>query len=43
LLRAVSAESTLAEDDEMESELVLIAERAASTLEEELLRPRLDV
>jgi coenzyme F420-reducing hydrogenase alpha subunit len=43
LLRAVSAESTLAEELERLLELVFIAERAASILEEELDRLRLDV
>jgi hypothetical protein len=42
-LSVVSAASTLADDDEMDRELVLIAVSAASTLEEELLRLRLEV
>jgi hypothetical protein len=39
----VSAASTLADEDDIESELVLTAASAASTLEEELLRLRLEV
>jgi hypothetical protein len=39
----VSAESTLAEELEIEFELVLIAVRAISTLEDELERLRLEV
>jgi hypothetical protein len=43
VLRVLSAPSILADDDDIESELVLIAVSAASTLEEELLRFRLEV
>lgn len=43
VLRTLSAASTLAEDEEMESELVLIAVSAVSTLDDELLRLRLEV
>ena len=43
VLRVLRAASMLDDDDEMESELVLIAVRAASTLEDELLRLKLEV
>ena len=43
VLSTASAASTLDEDEEIESELVLIAASAASTLEEELLRLKLEV
>jgi hypothetical protein len=42
-LSVVSAASTLADDDDMDSELVLIVTSAASTLEVELMRLRLEV
>jgi hypothetical protein len=43
VLSALSAASTLADDDEMDKELVLIAASAPSTLEDELLRLALEV
>lgn len=43
VLRALSAASTLADDDEIESELVLIAASVASTLDDEPLRLKLEV
>ena len=42
-LSAASAASTLDEDEEIESELVLMAVSAVSTLEDELPRLRLKV
>jgi hypothetical protein len=39
----LSAASTLADEDEIDRELVLIAVSAASTLEDELLRLALEV
>lgn len=43
VLRVASAASTLADDEEIDKELVLIADSAASTLDEELERLRLEV
>jgi hypothetical protein len=43
VLRVLSAASTLADDEEIESELALIAVRARSTPPEELERLRLEV
>ncbi len=43
VLSTLSAASTLDDDEEIESELVLIAASAASTLEDELLRLKLEV
>lgn len=43
VLTTASAASTLADDEDMKSELALIAPRAASTLLEELERLTLDV
>ena len=43
VLSVLRAASTLDDDEEVESELVLMAASAASTLEDELLRLKLDV
>ena len=43
MVSALSAASTLADDDEMDKELVLITASAPSTLEDELLRLALEV
>ena len=43
VLNVLSAASTLEEDEDNERELVLVAVRAASTLDDELLKLRLEV